>query len=434
MPEVNFYLQKPKPPRPTLENPNPKPRKEYLIYLQMKYAGEKLVFSFGQHIDPVNWNSKKQRAKANASTTADGKHYVNDLLDNLEQETLQAYNELIKSGIPAPESIRARLQAFMNQNDEKADSSKTGLFALIQKFIDNDILYRGRKRKESTTRTFKTTLHHLKGFAEKNKTAITYDSITLDFYYQFVKYLEKQGLNANSRGKYIKDLKTVMGEAVDLGYTSNLQFKHKKFAVTREDTDAVYLTWDEILKLYRHDFSADTRLDRVRDLFVFACCVGLRYSDCSRIGPEHIINRDGRPFISIRTQKTGKPVIIPCHPLVIELIKKYDNSLPKAPANQVFNRYIKDVCRLAGLTDTGRLESEPTACLYECISAHTARRSCLTNFYLEGVPVYDLMKISSHSSEKSFKRYIKISNQDVATRLDEHIQKNWDKKLLRVAV
>ena len=30
-----------------------------------------------------------------------------------------------------------------------------------------------------------------------------------------------------------------MNEAVDLGYTTNMQFKHRKFVVSTEDTDAV---------------------------------------------------------------------------------------------------------------------------------------------------------------------------------------------------
>lgn len=434
MPDVNFYLQKPKAPKPTQDEPNPKPRKEYLIYLQMKYSGEKLMYSFGQQIQPSNWNKKKQRAKSNANTTADGKFYVNDLLDNLERECLKAYNEMVKNGTPAPDSIRARLQAFMDQDRVKQQESKTGLFSLIQKFVDNEISYRGRQRQGNTTRTYKTTLNHLKEFAKQNKAVLDYDSITLDFYNQYVTYLRKQGLNINSIGRDIKNLKTFMNEAVDLGFTNNLQFKHKKFAVGREDTEAVYLTWDEILKLYRHNFSDNKRLERVRDLFVFGCCVGLRFSDFSRIKPENVITYEGERFIKIKTQKTGEPVTIPLHPLTIEIFAKYDNTLPRALSNQKFNEYIKDACELAKLNEAGRLEGEPELLLYQCISSHTARRSALTNYYLEGFPVIDLMKISGHTTEKSFLRYIKISKLDAARRLQVHIKKNWSEMLLRVAI
>ncbi len=425
MPDVNFYLQKPK-----------ATRKEYLIYLQMKYGGEKLVYGFGQHIEPGNWNKKKQRAKSNASTTVDGKYYVNDLLDNLERECLKAYNELVKNGTPAPASIRTRLQAFMDQDRTKHQESKTGLFSLIQKFVDNEISYRGRQRQGNTTRTYKTTLNHLKQFAAKNKMVLDYDGITLDFYNQYVTYLRKHGLNVNSIGRDIKNLKTFMSEAVDMGYTTNLQFKHKKFAVGREDTEAVYLTWDEILKLYRHDFSDNKRLERVRDLFVFGCCVGLRYSDFSRIKPENIIKDGPDYYINLKTQKTGEVVIIPCNPIVLEIFDKYkseNNTLPRAVSSQKFNDYIKECCQQAGLNEVGRLSTEAELQLWQCVSSHTARRSMATNYYLEGFPVIDLMKITGHKTESSFLRYIKLSKLDAARRLQVHINKNWGQKLLRVA-
>jgi integrase len=436
MPEVNFYLQKPKAPKPTKDNPKPKPRKEYLIYLQMKYSGEKLVYSFGQHIEPENWSDKKQRAKSNVLTEGNNKIYVNDLLNNLETECLKAYNELVKNGTPAPGSIRTRLQAFMDKDRVKQQESKTGLFSLIQKFVDNEISYRGRQRQSNTTRTYKTTLNHLKEFSAKNKIALDYDGITLDFYNQYVTYLRKQGLNVNSIGRDIKNLKTFMGEAVDMGYTNNLQFKHKKFAVGREDTEAVYLTWEEILKLYRHDFSSNKRLERVRDLFVFGCCVGLRFSDFSRIKPENIIKDGSDYFIKVKTQKTGETVIIPCNPLVLEIFNKYkseNNTLPRAVSSQKFNDYIKECCQQAELNEAGRLSTEPDLQLWQCVSSHTARRSMATNYYLEGFPVIDLTKITGHKTETSFLRYIKLSKLDAARRLQSHINKNWGQKLMRVA-
>ena len=65
--------------------------------------------------------------------------------------------------------------------------------------------------------------------------------------------------------------------------TKNLEFKHRKFSMTEIDGDAVYLTEDEIMKLYKHEFKEVKRLVPVKDLFVFACLVGLRFSDYSTV-------------------------------------------------------------------------------------------------------------------------------------------------------
>lgn len=66
---VNFYLKK-------AEEVSGKS----LIYLQFRYNGLKLVFSFGQSINPDDWKPGKQRLKKNTATTADGKHLLNDFL------------------------------------------------------------------------------------------------------------------------------------------------------------------------------------------------------------------------------------------------------------------------------------------------------------------------------------------------------------------
>ncbi len=80
-----------------------------------------------------------------------------------------------------------------------------------------------------------------------------------------------------------------MGEAVDLEETSNYIFKHKKFTYSEEETEAVYLTEKEIMQLYDLDLTGSARLDQVRDLFVFGCFTGLRFSDYSNVQPQNII-------------------------------------------------------------------------------------------------------------------------------------------------
>jgi hypothetical protein len=64
---------------------------------------------------------------------------------------------------------------------------------------------------------------------------------------------------------------------------------------------------------------------------------------------------------------------------------------------------------------------------------HTARRSFATNFYLQGFPTIDLMRITGHKTEPSFLKYIRVTKLDTAKRLSEHIKQNWIKKLLSVS-
>lgn len=423
MPAVNFYLKKAE-----------EKSGRSLIYLQFKYQGKRLVYAFGQNIDLDNWNKKKQRVKSNLETTADGKHSLNDLLDNLEKECLKAYNKALPQGIPATQTLKDALNKFIDQNEDKPADQR--FWGLLERFINNEIKHKGRDKCPNTIKTYRTLKGHLQEYEKKNKPRIDFDSITLDFYYKYVSFLKSLKLSPNAISKDIQILKVIMGEAVDLSLTNNLQFRHKKFAVNREDTDAVFLTEKEIINLYRYDLSKKPKLERVKDLFVFGCFVGLRFSDYSTIKPENIVKRDGELYITTITKKTKEQVIIPCDPIVLEIFKKYEknpNKLPPAPSNQKFNDYIKDACKEAKLTETGRLSSDLHKELWQCISSHTARRSFATNLYLQGFPTIDLMKITGHKTEKAFMKYIKTTKLDSAKRLSAHIKKNWSAKLLKVA-
>jgi integrase len=426
MGEVNFYLKKPE-----------LSTGKSLIVLYKSYHGKRLVFSTGESILPNTWNPKKQRLKNNSATTKDGHQYLNDFLTGLANECDQVYAKALVNGIPAPERLRQALHNFMNPLIEGGKDEKTPtLFKLIERFINNEIKHKGRDKSLNTIKTYTTCKKHLQEFEKLQKTKLDFASITLDFYYQYVSFLKKKGLGQNAISKDIAIIKVFMGEAIDLGYTTNLQYLNKKFAVSRIETDAVYLKERELVDLYRFDFSKNKRLENIRDLFVFGCFSGLRFSDYSTVKAENIVKDGSDYFIKMITKKTNSLVIIPCNPIVMELFKKYDsspNKLPKTVSNQTFNEYIKEACRVAGLTEKGRLSSKLDIELCDCISSHTARRSFATNLYLEGFPTLDIMKITGHSTEKAFMKYIRFNKLDAAKRLNEHTKKGWSEKMLRVA-
>ncbi len=420
---VNFYLK-------TAEESTGKS----LIYLKFKYSGKVLVYSFGQSVYAKDWNAGKQRVKSNKQTTANGDHSLNELLDNLEEVCLNAYKTELANGIPQPETLKRHLVAFINQNEKDEDAPT--LYSLIDRFIKGEIKHRGKDKTKSTLGKYSTVKDHLQSFEVKKKYRVDFDTINLDFFYKYVSFLQDKGLAQNTIAKNIQIVKVFMNEAVDLGYTSNLQFKNKKFSASWEATDSVYLTDKELIHLFEHDFSKNKKLEQVRDLFLFGCYTGLRFSDYVDVKPENIINVDGETFVKIITKKTRSLAIIPCNPIIQRIFKKYSNNpnrLPKAISNQKFNEYVKDACEEAGLTETGRLTTDPDVPLFKCITSHTARRSFATNLYLEGFPNIEIMKITGHTTEKSFLTYIKVSKLDAAKKLSKHIQLRWSEKIMKVA-
>jgi integrase len=456
--DVNFYLKKAE-----------KSTGKSLIYLKFKYSGNVFVYSFDQTIDPgkklkadgfKNWSTGKQRVRSNRVTTNDGQHSLNDLLDNLEGVLLETYRKELKNGLPAKATLKEALDGFVNQNKENPDSPT--FYKLLDRFISGEILHKGKVKSPNTIKTYQTLKGHLKAFEAVKKWPVDYKTINLDFLYKYLGFLRSKftdqeikkvqdekiqkslrslPIGQNAIAKDVQILKTIMKKAVALKETNNLWFEHEDFTASREDTDAVYLTDKEILQLYNHSFSDNKKNEETRDLFVFGCYVGLRFSDYSQVKPDNIVTIDNEQgqkeyYIKMITQKTSDLVVIPCSPIVPQIFDKYShnkNKLPKALSNQKFNERIKQVCKDAGFTEHGRLATKPEKELWECVSSHTARRSFATNLYLEGFPVIDLMKITGHRTEKAFMKYIRHSKLDAAKRLNQHMRKVWSEKLLKIA-
>lgn len=436
-PEVHFRLKP--------EDQNGK----HTIYLQFIYRGNRLFYSFGQTVRSSDWNKSKQRVKNKQTTTADGKFALNDLLDNLKKICEKTYNESLRTGIPTPAQLKKPLEDFLNQNHH--DVSKPTLYSLAERFINGEIKVKGKDKSKGSLNNYHAVTMHLKAFEKITKTQVSFETINLDFFYRYVTFLKtlknqkKQPISPNTIAKDISILKVFMSEAVDLGYTTNIQFKHKKFAFNEVETDHVYLNEKELNDLYKFDLSQNKKLEQVRDLFIFGAWVGLRFGDFSNVKMENIVPIKGDYFNKKITQKTKEEVIIPCDPTILDIFKKYSsspNKLPKKISNQKFNSYIKELCKEAGtanispvsaMLEKGRLSTNPKLELWECITSHTARRSFATNYYLQGFPTIDLMKMTGHRTERAFLRYIRVSKLDSAIRLSVHIKKRWSEKLLMVA-
>ena len=295
----------------------------------------------------------------------------------------------------------------------------------------------GRLKKAGTQRHYKRTLALLKDFEATKKARITFDRVNLDLYHDFVDYLtRKKKFAPNTIGRHIKTLKLFLNEATERGINTKLDFKSRRFKSVSEQAETIYLTEDELLKIYEHDYSENSRLGQTRDLFIIGCYTGLRFSDFSQLTTENIVNGQ----IKINTQKTEQTVVIPIHWTVKAILEKYSDTakgLPRPISNQKMNKYLKEIGKEVKLNDKvivtttkAGLRVQKTVEKHELITTHTARRSMATNLFLSGFPAISIMKITGHKTEKAFMSYIRISQEENAKLLQLH----WNKEVKLKAV
>lgn len=402
------------------------------IILVVRWSNNRLKLSTGLTISPKYWETDKkkdnfQRAKRVKQFPTHPE--FNTRLDNIKDAAKNAFRRFVndKNQEPSVEVLRS----ILNKDLNKKTPGELDLFRFIEKYIEeakiktNQIT--GRTFSRNTIKLYKNSFNHIKNYAEVKRKKIDFSSIDLDFYQDLIEYLTKtKKLATNTIGGIIKDLKTFMNEATERGINKNFAYKSKRFRVISEETDSIYLTDDELDEIFNLDLPGGPRLEKVRDLFLVGCYTGLRFSDFTEITQENI--KGG--FIHITTKKTSEKVVIPLHPVVKAIFKRYNGHFPQSISNQKLNDYLKEIAKMTeslnakvSITTTkGGMRVITNHKKHELVSSHTARRSFATNAYLQGVPPFVIMGITGHRTEKAFYKYIKITSSEKAKILQLHWQ------------
>lgn len=424
MATVKFNLRE-----PSAVSPTP-------VYLVFRYRNDRLVYATGVKVHPKYWNLEKQRVK-NTSNVPD-RDAVNNLLNDLETEAQRFYTEALAAKSFTVEALRGHLERYQG----KAKADEPGSVTFLD-FVA-DFIASSKTRTQTTGETlhprtiakYKTTHRTLTEFAARWPRRLDFDTIDLDFYQAFAGWLNAKGYTANTVGKYIQGIKTFLNEATQRGLNTNQAYKARGFKVIKEESDSVYLNEGELKMLADFDLSAHPRLERVRDLFLVGCWTGLRFSDLSQIDPAKHISGD---IIKIEQYKTGAKVLIPIHDTVRAVFDKYGGRLPPPISNQKFNEYLKELCRMAGLTQLvqkGITQGGKRRVLdlekWELVSSHTARRSFATNLWRQKFPVASIRQITGHKTDAVFYKYVKATPEDHAQLLQSHWQLEKEAAKLKI--
>ena len=419
------------------------------IYIRLSAGrGVDLIVKTGLLVNTERWSNATQTIKQRILTEDDNKLItkLKGLRDHVEGE-LQVY-----TGEKSKEWLIGSINKFYN----KRDGDSKDLNGFIEVFLTE--AEQGNRKGKSGKNIIPGTINGWRGFQRifneyqgvytddrikeleklekplRPRKTVDYEGITIDFYNSFVEFLSNEGYSLNTMGRFIKALKYLMKKALNEHKHNNKEFQETAFSGFTEDSFTVYLTEAEVEKIYSHDLSKFPRMELARDTFIVLCETALRISDYPQI-EMNIREVNGKQLIYVFQQKTGNQVIIPLTRRMNAILKKYNGKLPRIPEQHV-NKYIKSVCMWCGITEElhwtaqkfGKKYSK-SAKKYELISCHTGRRTACTLMYLAGIPTIDIMKISGHTSEGAFMRYIRVTAEETALQLAEHPYFNGLKKV-----
>lgn len=401
----------------------------------------------------LQWNNFKMAHPSDAKKIGELKDALDATLSRETGITQQEFISIIDDVMfrDARESLAKKKAEEKAKADEAKRMTLKKFIAKYKVEVENGgrQTEQGKNYSPSSVKAIRGALNQFEYFQKDMRLTYDFKDIDMNFYYAYTAYLKKKEYSINSIGKCIKILKGVMAAAESEGYHNNQIFKDRKFKGARVDIDSIYLTREELDKMMNVDISKlSPGHEQARDIFMVGVWTAQRVSDYNNIHKEDFktlvknvmkeepdpenpgqmrawIEKEEVTYLNIRQQKTGAKVSIPCNSQLKAILDKYDYQMPHLE-DQVINRYIKEVAKEAGLTDKVEVETtkggtpkKEKKAKYTLIHTHTARRTGATLMYLAGMDVYDIMKVTGHSSPVMLKKYIRADQLDVVTKLTD---------------
>lgn len=392
------------------------------IRMRVIFACQRIDFTTGYRIDLEKWDADKQRVK-NSCTNK-----LKQSASEINTELLRQYTEIqnlfkefeVQDVMPTPAQIRdtfyIKMKAEKEENHEVKQEPELDFMKIFNKFLEENS--KQNNWASSTLKKFATVKNHISSFDPNT----TFESWTEKHFNDYIDFLRTEKKMRNtSIAKHVKFVKWFLRWSNRKGYHQNMAYDKFMPKIKNAPKKVIYLTPSEMNKIKAYDIPETKQyLERVRDVFLFCCFSGLRYSDVYNL--KRIDVKDNH--IEVTTIKTNDGLIIELNNHSKAILEKYKNipfknnkALPVI-SNQRMNEYLKELGKLAEIDELvretyyiGNERKEEITPKYTLISTHTGRRTFICNALALGIPVQVVMKWTGHSDYKAMKPYIDVADE-----------------------
>ena len=404
---VRFYLDSRK--KWTGDKYTPRP-----IIVSFSYNGNTLTSSPGFRVAEKDWDYDRQRVK----TGLPGAQYANQILDNLNDQLNEIYFSAKSEGI----DINNKYIIERLKKKRVVVKSKT-FWDYYLEYMD----IQTRVIKQSTCKSVKYSFTKFKNFCQsENNLDIRFEDVTPGLLALYTDYLLKIGNTNNTIHSHIKRLKRFISHSKKMKLHNNETYN--EYHVPQPLGPIKFLDVSEVKLLMEVQLDLPIEM-RARDLLLFACFTGMRYSDIHALKRADIKQHrfDGIDEVyfaaHIRQVKTSQETVVPLLPEALALIKKYegckgDSALPQINLQSV-NKALKEVGRKAGLNSMQKIErfrgtKRETSYIekWRILTTHIGRRTFVTISASKGLPINIVASITGQNPETTMRHYMGVVTVD----------------------
>lgn len=389
------------------------------IRFRIKWENNIVAFNLGHRVEIDKWSTETQRCKTN-TTHGDKKisaSIINKKISEYESACERVFRKFeLDKIVPDSKSFRNAFNLIIGKVEKQVVVEIKSFFELFDQFTKDES--RLNQWTISTEAKLRSIRKHLLNFNPQ----ITFEDFTESGLLDYQLYLQKKLKFKNSTIlKNFSFLKWFLRWALRKGFHKNNSFElfNPKLKLVRKKI--IFLTQDELKDLKQCSIPAEKQyLERVRDIFLFQCYTGLRYSDVENLKKTDIKEN----FIEITTVKTSDNLTIELNNHSKAIILKYEDKIYKynkafpVITNQKMNEYLKELAEIAEIDEPiretyykGNERIDEVTPKHALLSSHAGRRTFICNALALGIPPQVVMKWTGHSDYKAMKPYIDIADQ-----------------------
>lgn len=360
-------------------------------------------------IDPTEWSVDKAKPKLR---NAELKRLADDL-DILSVKIKNDYNEAITDGKEIDTSWLKKVLS---------PESNSSVPEYLVDYVDYYLLLKSSSISPNTIKKVKSYKNLLVEFEKCQKKHYKIKEVDSDFQIVLATFGTKNNYGINYISGVLHYVKILCRHANKQGVSISRSLA--SLSITKTKTTFTYLTKEEIAHISKVDLQHDY-LQNARDWLIISCDTAQRVSDFMDFTESQIRDGNGRRYLEFMQKKTKKIVSVAIMPRVESILAKRDGRFPRKTSDVKYNLYVKEVCKIAGLTqliDGAKKCPETNRMIYgmfpkhELITSHIGRRSWATNHFGEYANSL-LMSWTGHAYERDFLNYIGKSNTDVSNHL-----------------
>ena len=278
-------------------------------------------------IEPCFW-IKKSRSEVGERAREDGNFSAVQKKENIRINKelrrilgfCKDYANLVSETNLMQDAIPFTKETFVKYMSDRIRGKEAVVRKNAEEFIKDYIVRKAsmvnnktrRKLSSGTIYNHNNALSRLQLYCQENHKRIVWELFDKRLAESLTAWMNDKGYSANTIASQYSIMKVWLSDAEAEGFITDKSFH--KYPTATHEVDNIYLTEEEILRIYQIDFSDEkikkqidpkSNIEQTRDLFIVACWTGLRFGDWHDFS-RSLITEDR---ITLTTHKTLKEVL-----------------------------------------------------------------------------------------------------------------------------